>query len=381
MALSDEAHVERIPVIDSDVHTSTFPTDPAVKSHLPRRWLDYIEVFGFRGFSMTGDRPRQRPMAARLDAWEPGGALPGSNPEFVRTQLLDRYDLSGAVMNDIAGFLGSGGRAYPDDFAVAICRAYNDYRAQTWLASDDRWYGSISVPYEVDGAEEEIRRCRESSEFGERWVQVLLAPDNEKPAGHQRYWPIYEACEHYDIPATFHVLNSRALTGTGTPNYYFEEHTQFADYNFPIVSSLIFEGVFERFPKLKIGLVELAWSWMVPYTWRLDRAYEMLRGEVAHLPRKPSEYAAEHFWFSTQPMEEPERLEWFDDVYQLLEDTLGHRLMYSSDYPHWDFDEPTILPATLSIQTRRRILGENASDLYRIPLRANSGLAVELAGA
>ena len=142
---------------------------------------------------------------------------------------------------------------------------------------------------------------------------------------------------------------------------------------------MIFEGVFERFPKLRVGLIELAWSWAVPFAWRLDHAYEMFRSELGHLPRKPSEYLAEHFWFSTQPMEEPERLEWFDDVYQLFEDTLGDKLMYSSDYPHWDFDEPMQLPQTLPTETRRKILGENASAMYGIPLLENTGLMVDLA--
>ena len=58
---------------------------------------------------------------------------------------------------------------------------------------------------------------------------------------------------------------------------------------------------------------------------------------------------------------------------------MGDKLMYSSDYPHWDFDEPTSLPLTLPIETRRKILGETASKLYGIPLRRDTGLPVELA--
>lgn len=379
MAVIDEMHVSRIPIIDADVHTTVFATDEGVKKRLPARWRDYLSTFGLRRL-VDGDRPRQRPMAARTDSWTPSGSLPGTDPTFVREQLLDRYDLSGAVLNDIIGFSASGGRSYPDEFGVALSRAFNDYRAETWLAADPRWYGSLNLAYEVRGAEKEIERCREST-FGERWVQLLMAPDNEKPAGNQKYWPIYEACEHYGIAVAFHVLGSRRTTGTGTPNYYFEEHTQFADLNFPLVASLIFEGVFERFPRLRIGMIELGWSWVVPFAWRLDHTYEILRAELPSLARKPSAYLAEHFWFSTQPMEEPERLEWFDDVYQLFEDTMGDRLMYSSDYPHWDFDEPALLPATLPMAARRKILGENASRLYGIPLRTDSGLIIDYATA
>ena len=51
--------------------------------------------------------------------------------------------------------------------------------------------------------------------------------------------------------------------------------------------------------------------------------------------------------------------------------------MYSSDYPHWDFDAPTeLMSQNHPMARRRRILGENASSLYKIPLKLNSGLAV-----
>jgi predicted TIM-barrel fold metal-dependent hydrolase len=330
---------------------------------------------------LAGDRPRQKAFAARSDSYSPTGGAPGTEPDWVRQQLLDQHDLSGAVMNDNDGYMASGGRPYPDEFGSALATALNDYKAETWLDSDDRWYAAVTVAYEAAGAEKEITRCREMERNGDRWVQVLIGTDNEKPAGHPKYWPIYEAAEHYGIPVGFHVLSHRKITGTGTPNYYLDENVDFAGFNLPLVSSLVFEGVFERFPKLKIAMLELGWSWAVPLAWRMDHAYRMLRAEVPHLNRTPSEYLAEHFWFSTQPMEEPENLGWFDDVYQLFEDTLGDKLMYSSDYHHWDFDPPSVIPARLSAATRRKLLGETASDLYGIPLRPGTGLAVELATA
>ena len=90
----------------------------------------------------------------------------------------------------------------------------------------------------------------------------------------------------------------------------------------------------------------------------------------------PSEYLKKHFWFTTQPLEEPERLEDTDSVYQMFEDAgLADRLMYSSDYPHWDYDSPyESVPETFPAARRRRILGQNASRLFRIPLRPNSGI-------
>ena len=88
--------------------------------------------------------------------------LPGTDPEFVREQLLDRYDLSGAVMNDIVGFMCPGRRPYPDELGVALSRAFNDYRAEAWFGVGLALVSARSaVPYEVRGCEAEIRRCRE----------------------------------------------------------------------------------------------------------------------------------------------------------------------------------------------------------------------------
>jgi predicted TIM-barrel fold metal-dependent hydrolase len=380
MALGGE--VERIPIIDSDVHTVLTAFDADILGRLPKQWSDYIQTIGFRAMLFGGERPRQRPHAARSDSWSPEGAMPGEDPDFARMQLLDRYDECAAVLNDIIVFMCSGGRRYPDEMAPYLVSAFNDRRAEKWLAHDPRWYASINVAYEIPGAaEKEIERLKES-ELGDRWVQVLLAPDNEKPPGHQKYWGMYEVCEHYGLPVSFHVAGGRASTGTGTPNSYLAEHTEFACYNFPIVPSMIFEGVFERFPKLKVGLIELAWSWAMAYAWRLDHAYDMLHTEVPHLTRKPSEYMAEHFWYTTQPSEEPEWPAAIEDVVAQLVSTLGHRLMYASDYPHWDFDEPTVgVPDSLPMDTRRRVLGQTASEFYGIPLVQGTGLVVDLATA
>lgn len=377
-ALSEGPGIEHLPIIDTDVHTSVFG-DPVLAKHLPKRLGEYMGMRGMQT-ALAGDRPRPRPFGSRLDAFSPEGGMPGSDTEFVRKQLLDQHGFSGAVMNDIP-VIATGGKAFPDEYVMQWATALNNARAEKWFTADDRWYASVTLAYEAIGAEKEIERCREMDGVGDRWVQVLMGPDNEKPAGHQKYWPIYEACEHYGIPLGMHVWSNRHITGTGVPNYYLEEHVDFAGYNFWTVSSMIFSGVFDRFPGLKVAFIELAWSWLVPFAWRLDHAYDLMRAEVPHLERRPSEYVADHFWFSTQPMEEPEQLGWFDDVYQMFEDTVGDKLMYSSDYPHWDFDYPETLPASLPVSTRRKILGENASKLYGIPLREGTGLAVELASA
>jgi len=366
----------RYPIIDTDVHPDFNPGKPSVIARLPQRWREYVAEYGIvRPGSPGGDRPRHREYASRWDTEPPGGGAPMTNPDFAREQLLDRFDVTAAMLNDIGGFIVNGARNTPRDLAAAMCRAMNEDREEHWFAIDERWHGSINTPYEVpELAVREIQACMDS-DYRSRWRQVMFAPDNVNPPGHEKYWPIYEICEEYDLPIGMHVLGGHRITASGSPNYYFEEHCDWAAYNFPLISSLVFEGVFERFPKLKFALIELAWSWAVPLAWRMDASYKLMRSEVPHLQKLPSEYLAEHFWYSTQPMEEPERAEWFDEILEAFEASgMADKLMYSSDYPHWDFDEPSALPAGLSDAQRRRILGENASALYGLQLKPESGV-------
>lgn len=143
--------------------------------------------------------------------------------------------------------------------------------------------------------------------------------------------------------------------------------------------SLVCSGVFERFPKLKFVLAEGGFAWIPPLMWRLDRAAERLAAEVPHLRRPPSEYVKEHFWFTTQPIEEPEKQEYFSQTLRALD--MDHGFLFASDYPHWDFDAPdTALPRTLPPRFRDQIFVENALALYSFPdvegIVDNNGLTV-----
>jgi len=366
----------RIPVVDVDVHPTVHVTDRAITERLSRRWVDHLELIGLRNTSTEASIVPQRKFTHRLDAIDPSGR-PAVIPGFTRKQLIEEYDMSGVVLGDASALnLTKGNTNFPAQLGVELCRAYNDAHRDVWLADDPRFYSSINVLVE-DPAEavKEIARCREG-EFGDRFVQVLIEPRSEYAIGHPKYWPIFEACEAYGLPLGFHTSPGRRMTACGTVNFYFEWHTGFPLRNYTLASSLIFEGAFDRFPGLRIALIEQAWSWAVPFMWRLDHSWKMLRAEVPHLERRPSEYLAEHFWFATQPMEEPEHLEEFAPLLEMFHEGFGtDKLMFSSDYPHWDSDSPyEAVPAYLPEATRRRILGENAAELYRIPLLPGTGI-------
>jgi predicted TIM-barrel fold metal-dependent hydrolase len=374
----------KLGIIDCDVHPLKLrehqQRGAGVLSYLPERWQRHASVAGVqRGGWAGGDRPRPREYGQRWDTETPSGGPPGSDPVFAAEQLLDKYEISAGLLNDLGAFQSAGLKGQPAGFSAAYCRALNEHRVNNWLKQDPRWYAALNVPYELpELAVQEIEfGMTQFDEYSSRFKQIMLAPDNLRPAGHPTYWPIYEACVEYGLPVTFHVQTGNRPTPSGGPSYYLEEHNDYAAMNFPLVASYIFEGVLDRFPDLKIVLIELGWSWAVPLAWRLDAAYRVLGDEVPHLQKKPSEYLRDHFWFGTQPMEEPEEDRHLDEVFDAFYDMgLGDHLMYASDYPHWDFDEPASLPANLSLEQRAAVLGGTAGKLYGIDLLPGQGYEV-----
>src|SRR6516165_6048424 len=89
-----------------------------------------------------------------------------------------------------------------------------------------------------------------------------------------------------------------------------------------------------------------------------------LQDEVPHLRRAPSEYLREQFWVSTQPMEEAEEP---DHVLDMMAWIGWDKILFASDSPHWDFDDPFVaLPPGLSEERRNKIYSGNAKALYRL---------------
>jgi len=360
-------------IIDTDVHNAVPPDAVgALSRYLPDRWAGYLDLIGAR--SLGEDvLVRMRPATARADAWPPNGKGPGEDPDFAREQLLEKWGIDHAILNNTSGtwqpYIGGN---QPAKLTVALMHALNEWNREQWLGHDSRWLSAICVPVEhPDAAAREIALRRES-EDADRWVQILLADRLERPIGHEKYRPMLEAAAHYDIPIAFHPggRGMNPITASGWPSTYYEDHVGYPQAAFSQLASLIFEGVFDRLPGLKVVIVEGGYSWSAPFAWRLDRCWNLLHEEVPHLARRPSEYLAQHVWFTTQPVEEPERPAWFTGmVDQMRSVGLADRLMFSTDYPHWDFDAPSeAIPRTLSAPDRAAIMYRTASALYRIPV-------------
>ncbi|MBM3609864.1 MAG: amidohydrolase, partial [Alphaproteobacteria bacterium] len=167
------------------------------------------------------------------------------------------------------------------------------------------------------------------------------------------------------LPLALHVsgVNGYASTGSGYPSFYIEEHQTNVRGMQSVITSMVLEGVFEQFPGLKVVLVEGGVAWAAALKWRLDKHWRAFRDETPHLRRAPSEYVREHFWFTTQPLDEPPRN---SDLARTFEEIGCDRVMFSTDYPHWDFDDPRFVLGKLELpdDKQRAIFYANACQLY-----------------
>ena len=359
MTLTREAAPKRtkLAVIDCDIHNE-LASPQALLPYLSKEWRDYHAQFGIFGFSATV-YPRNNQNAARTDAWPPNGKPPGSDLPFLQEQLLDAWGIEFGVLNCLSA---AGTRAL--DQGAGGSQAMNEWEVAEWLDPEPRLRGSIMVPHE-DGeiAAAEIDRAARDKRF----IQVIITVRTSEPLGRRKYWPMFEAAVRNDLPIGIHFGGSggHAYSGAGWQSHYIEDHSGMSQSFQPQVVSMICEGVFERFPTLKIVLIEGGFAWVPPLLWRLDNAWKKLRAEVPHLKRLPSEYFREHFYITTQPMEEPTKPAHFHQLLDQLD--MNDKLLFATDYPHWDFDAPDqAFPVRIDRDLERDIMAENARRLYRL---------------
>ncbi|MEM7131862.1 MAG: amidohydrolase family protein [Chloroflexota bacterium] len=344
-------------VIDCDIHTAPASSKTLLK-YLPQRWRRHHETIGSRGH-VGSAYPRANPNAARHDAWPPNGGPPGSDLAFLQMQLLDGWNIEYGIMNPL---MGAGGQTNLE-YGAALSQALNDWQIEEWVEKEPRLRASIIIPYEdADLSVAEIERCAQHPGF----VQILLIVRTKEPLGRRKYHKIYEVAERHNLPIGIHFggAGGGPITGAGWPSHYYEDHCGMPQAFQAQVASYALEGVFERFPGLKVVLIEGGFAWMPPLLWRLDKTWQRLGDEVPELKRPPSEYIRENIWISTQPMEEPNQRHHF---HQLLEQlNMNDKLLFATDYPHWDFDSPDrAIPVKLDKELERNIMAENARNLYR----------------
>ncbi|MDE1852629.1 MAG: amidohydrolase [Thaumarchaeota archaeon] len=253
----------------------------------------------------------------------------------------------------------------PARFEAEVARAYIDFMIESFLDKYPEIRATVYVPVKdprmgaelIDdvGAEKGI-------------VGALLSVLTKTRAGSDDWNPIYEAAQQKDLPICIH----------GDAIHAEERGWLFGDFDtllpvhvlsFPLllsrsIMSIVLDGVPVRFPRLKFVFMEGGLTYVPALMQRLDDDYVKRRHEAPLLTKLPSEYMNE-FYYTTQPLESAHK-EALEPFFRMFDSE--NKLMYASDYPHWDFDAPSViwdLPY-LSTDAKKKILGGNAAKVFKV---------------
>ena len=159
-------------------------------------------------------------------------------------------------------------------------------------------------------------------------------------------------------------------TPIGWPSYFLEDYVGHAQVFQSQLLSLITEGVFQKFPKLKVVMVESGFTWLPGFLWRADKTWRGVRREVPWVTESPSTLVRRHVRFTLQPDNAPPEA-------GMLERVLEHIgsddiLLFSTDYPHWHYDAQDVLPKGFPKRLVQKLLVDNPLATYS-RLRISAG--------
>lgn len=367
---------DKMIIVDTDVHHNyRHKSDlfPFMSRFNAERFAEY--GFGIEGgYAFNGgSRGRRIDIIDENNPPPPDIGPTAFDVDDTRRRLLDGNGIDLAILTGGPGQMAS---AMMDlDYASAICRAFNDYSIAEWVERDSRFRLAIHInSQDPAGAVAEIDRLGSHPAV----CAIMLGCGAPRPFGHRFYHSIYEACLRNDLAVAMHFGGEGAgvnppPSAAGYPSYYIESRQLRPSFYAVHVSSFVFEGVFEKFPTLKVGMLEGGFAWLAPLLWKMDLDWKGLRRQTPWVKKLPSEYVKSNIRFATQPMDEPDDPEALKHIIKWIDG--ANTLMFATDYPHWDWDDPSKTLAGYPEDLRRRIFSENAIDTFGLTLPSISKAA------
>ena len=346
-------------------------------SRLPQAFRDrapHVERVGERDFwfiegrnlchtGYKASRWDPREYSGVVDDQRPGGRLP--------KECLEDSDLDGVDVNVFFPSPAITFYAVPESaFLQAIFRAYDDWLAEFCAYEPRRLKGvaALTPCDDVAAAVAELQRCVELGFVG-GMIPMLSAPD--PTYDDPRYDQLWEAAQGLGVPLMMHtggirhvetaanMLNQNAAPRRPT---YMDANAR------ENMTALIFGGVFERYPRLQIGIMEMGTGWVPFFMRMLDRGYVVKR-EGGPRPKEfgdgiaPSDFIRRNIFFGYQD----------EDLGVEFRDLIGvDNLVYANDYPHSDCVWPRsrevleriFSAAGCSEEEKAKLAGGNAARIF-----------------
>jgi predicted TIM-barrel fold metal-dependent hydrolase len=244
--------------------------------------------------------------------------------------------------------------------ATQLLMAYNRWFTAMILAHEPRIKTMLGLPFDDPAAS--LRTVREYADHP-GVIGFLVTSQRSVGVHRNEYMPLYAELQERGMPLGFHAGPNVNDTMTSTMNKFLSAHAMsFVTCNMTHMTNWVINGIGERFPGLKVIWIESGLAWVPFMMQRLDHEYQLRQSDAPLLTKMPSDYMRDMF-YTSQPLE-------ITDM-GLLESTFRaidaeNTLLYSSDWPHWDFDVPGRIMGIpfLSEQAKRNILGENSRKLF-----------------
>jgi hypothetical protein len=320
----------------------------ALYPYLSSYWRQYIEE-------------ARVPLHGLVDAYPPGASTSGpaapGQYAALKAAVLDQLQPSYVILNCLTAL-----EAYRNPYyAAALATAVNDWVRDEFLERDERLRAAIAVStVSPEDAVAEIERCGEDPRF----VAVLLPVRSDIPWAHKNNQAIFGAAAARGLPVALHAWGrpGQAPTANGFASTYLEQYLGNQVVAQSQLINLVSEGVFERFPELRVILLECGFAWLAPLLWRFDKDWKGIWREVPWVKRRPSEYVYEHVRASTAPAHLPGEERGLRRLLEMI-DASGF-LAYASDYPHDHGAGPAALLDEMRPEGREAVLYGNAAALY-----------------
>ena len=277
---------------------------------------------------------------------------------------MDKEGLDVAILYPSRGLFVLAVDGMDPELAAAIAKAYNDWLYDFCKIAPSRMYGAALVaPHDVSSAIEETRRAVTALGF----KGIVMRPNhvNNRKWSDPYYNPLWEECQRLGIPVGFHEAGRVFLPQPALAQF-IPTFSMFNTLSFPMANmfacaDMIYGGVMERFPKLRVAFLEGNCSWLPWLLWRMGEYMEITgKADYPELKLEPIEYFQRQCFGSIECDEITAK--------HLPEFGLEDNIVFSTDYPHLDVKYPHSVEVFLQLpfkeETKRKYLWDNCARLY-----------------
>jgi predicted TIM-barrel fold metal-dependent hydrolase len=296
------------------------------------------------------------------DTMEYKDGKPGGFDPHKRIPDMDADGIDAAFLYPSLGLFS--GAIQDPQLAAATCRAYNRWLADYCKPYPDRLFGVAMLPLQsVYLAIAEMRFAKK--ELGFRGGFLRPNPYNNKMIHHPDYESFWAAAEDLDFSIGFHEGASSGMPTVGVDRFEGRGARHIISHTMEMMlacMSVIWGGVCERHPKIRIAFLESGGGWIAPWLDRMDRHFDDKGFNDSGLTTRPSELFQRNCWISFEPVE---------GSIKALADYIGpHKILWATDYPHPDGFFPgapkMIMDRMegLSAETKHQVMAGGAMGLY-----------------